>query len=66
MVGDGVIDIAGLRSVLDEIAYDGPFEIEIFSKLDWWLRDGEETTRICVERCTPLVAPRAQREARRP
>lgn len=58
MVGDGVIDIASYRTLLDSIGYDGPFEIEIFSKLDWWLRDGAETTRICVERCAPFVAPR--------
>lgn len=58
MVGDGVIDIAGYRRVLDEIGYDGPFEVEIFSRLDWWQRDGAETARICVERCAPLVAPR--------
>ena len=58
MVGDGVIDIARYRAVLDEIGYDGPFEIEIFSKLDWWLRDGRETVQIAVERCAPFVAKR--------
>lgn len=58
MVGDGVIDIARYRAVLDEIGYDGPFEIEIFSKLDWWLRDGAEVTRISIERCIPYVEPR--------
>lgn len=63
MVGDGVIDIALYRTVLDEIGYDGPFEIEIFSKLDWWLRDGRETTRICVERCAPFVGSRVRAQA---
>lgn len=58
MVGDGVIDIGSYRQLLDDIAYDGPFEVEIFSKLDWWLRDAEETTRVAVERCRPFVAPR--------
>nr|WP_255561582.1 sugar phosphate isomerase/epimerase family protein [Pseudohoeflea sp. DP4N28-3] len=58
MVGDGVIDIARYRQILDDIAYDGPLEIEIFSKRDWWQRDCEETTRISIERCAPFVAPR--------
>ncbi len=58
MIGDGVIDFAFYRSVLDEIGYDGPFEVELFSRLDWWTRDGEETTRISIERCAPLVGAR--------
>jgi len=58
MVGDGVIDIAFFRGLLDEIGYDGPFELELFSRLDWWLREGEETVEVAVERCAPYVAPR--------
>jgi sugar phosphate isomerase/epimerase len=58
MVGDGVIDVAGYRKILDSIAYDGPFELEIFSKLDWWRRDCEETTRIGIARCAPFVGLR--------
>lgn len=58
MVGDGVIDIAFHRGVLDEIGYDGPFEIELFSRLDWWLRDGDETVQVCAERCAPYVGSR--------
>lgn len=63
MVGDGVIDLAQYRRVLDEIGYDGPFEIEIFSKLDWWQRDNQETVRVSVERCAPLVGRRLQENA---
>ncbi len=59
MVGDGVIDISRHRLVLDEIGYEGPFEIEIFSKLDWWLRDPREVVRISIERCAPHVGPPA-------
>lgn len=58
MVGDGVIDIARFRAILDEIGYDGPFELEIFSKLDWWQRDGRKTVDVAVERCAPFVAKR--------
>lgn len=61
MVGDGVIDIAHYRGILDEIGYDGPFEIELFSKLDWWLRHGDETVEVAVARCAPFVGPRADR-----
>lgn len=55
MVGDGVIDIARIRGWLDSIKYDGPFELEIFSELDWWQRPGEETVRVAIERCAPFV-----------
>lgn len=55
MVGDGVIDIAGIKGWLDDIGYVGPFELEIFSELDWWERPPEETVRVAVERCAPYV-----------
>ncbi|MBN3787317.1 sugar phosphate isomerase/epimerase family protein [Burkholderia sp. Ac-20353] len=58
MVGDGVIDIPRIKGWLDDIGYDGPFELEIFSELDWWQRDPEETVRIAIERCGPHVGPR--------
>jgi sugar phosphate isomerase/epimerase len=55
MVGDGIIDHTAICRWLDEIGYNGPFELEIFSELDWWKRDPEEVLRIAVERCRPLV-----------
>jgi sugar phosphate isomerase/epimerase len=58
MIGDGIIDFAYYRSLLDEIGYDGPFEIELFSKLDWWTREGSEIVSVSVERCAPLVGAR--------
>ncbi|WP_028603396.1 sugar phosphate isomerase/epimerase family protein [Ottowia thiooxydans] len=58
MVGDGVVDIPRIRSWLDAIGYDGCFELEIFSELDWWKRDPDETVRIAIERCAPYVQPR--------
>lgn len=57
MVGDGIIDLSAIRSWLDDIGYKGVFELEIFSELDWWQRPPEETVRIAIERCGPLVAP---------
>ncbi|MDX3975371.1 sugar phosphate isomerase/epimerase family protein [Shinella sp.] len=58
MVGDGIIDIGRYKRILDEIGYTGPFELEIFSDLDWWQRDPDETVRIGIERCAPFVATR--------
>ncbi len=57
MVGDGIVDIGAIRGWLDEIGYNGVFELEIFSELDWWQRPGEETVRIAIERCAPFVGP---------
>ncbi|MEX3815331.1 sugar phosphate isomerase/epimerase family protein [Paraburkholderia sp. BR13439] len=57
MVGDGVIDITRIKGWLDDIGYTGPFELEIFSELDWWERPPEETTRVAIERCGPHVQP---------
>jgi sugar phosphate isomerase/epimerase len=57
MVGDGVIDIGRIRGWLDDLRYDGPFELELFSELDWWERDPDETVRIAIERCAPYVGP---------
>ena len=56
MVGDGVADIDGALGVLAEIGYQGDFELEIFSELDWWKRDPEEVVRIAADRCLPLLA----------
>ncbi|CAD6549694.1 hypothetical protein LMG28727_05006 [Paraburkholderia kirstenboschensis] len=50
MMGDGVIDLKRLRTAVEATGYDGPVEVEIFSKLDWWARPADETLRICRER----------------
>jgi sugar phosphate isomerase/epimerase len=50
MMGDGVIDLRRLRAAVEATGYDGPVEVEIFSKLDWWTRPADETLRICRER----------------
>jgi sugar phosphate isomerase/epimerase len=57
MVGDGIIDLGRVKSWLDSIAYLGPFELEIFSELDWWERAPEDTVRIGIGRCTPYITP---------
>lgn len=50
MMGDGVIDLRSIRSMIENAGYDGPQEVEIFSAEDWWKRPGEEVLATCVER----------------
>jgi sugar phosphate isomerase/epimerase len=50
MMGDGVIDLRRLRSLVDEAGYRGYIEVEIFSAADWWKRPGDEVLRTCIER----------------
>jgi len=35
MMGDGVIDIPRIRSLIDEAGYDGPIEVEVISAANW-------------------------------
>jgi sugar phosphate isomerase/epimerase len=50
MMGDGVIDLKGIRGMIEAAGYKGPQEVEIFSANNWWKRPGEETIRVCRER----------------
>lgn len=50
MMGDGVIDIRGIRSLVEEAGYAGPVEIEIFSERNWWKKPMAETLAVCCER----------------
>ena len=50
MMGDGVIDIALIRSWMEAAGYRGPHEVEIFSANNWWKRDPDEVLRTCIER----------------
>jgi sugar phosphate isomerase/epimerase len=50
MMGDGVIDLARIGLWVEQAGYRGCAEVEIFSKLDWWTRPGEEVLRTCIER----------------
>ncbi|MFC3123726.1 sugar phosphate isomerase/epimerase family protein [Pseudoroseomonas globiformis] len=54
MMGDGVIDIPGIRRAVEAAGYAGKVEVEIFSARDWWQRPPEETLATCaarLERC---------------
>ena len=50
MMGDGVIDLRSIRSLIERAGYHGPQEVEIFSAQNWWKRPGEEVLATCVER----------------
>lgn len=50
MMGDGVIDIAGIRKKVEAAGFDGLNEVEIFSAENWWKRDANEVLRTMVER----------------
>ncbi|HWA17753.1 MAG TPA: sugar phosphate isomerase/epimerase family protein [Devosia sp.] len=50
MMGDGIIDLAGIRGMIEAAGYRGPSEVEIFSRDNWWRRPGDEIVRVVVER----------------
>ena len=55
MMGDGVIDIPGIRGMVEAAGFDGMPEVEIFSARDWWRRDPDEVVRTAIERCRTAV-----------
>jgi sugar phosphate isomerase/epimerase len=50
MMGDGVIDLPGLRRMVEAAGFHGYQEVEIFSAENWWKRPGDEVIRTCIER----------------
>jgi sugar phosphate isomerase/epimerase len=50
MMGDGVIDLARIRALMEAAGYAGWHEVEIFSERDWWRRDPDEVLRIIRQR----------------
>jgi sugar phosphate isomerase/epimerase len=50
MMGDGIIDLPQLRRWVEEAGYAGYSEVEIFSRANWWQRDGGEVLDTCIER----------------
>jgi sugar phosphate isomerase/epimerase len=50
MMGDGVIDLRGLRAAIEAAGYSGAQEVEIFSAENWWKRAGREVLSTCIDR----------------
>ena len=50
MMGDGIIDLKGIRAEIEKAGFFGLQEVEIFSQNNWWKRPGEEVLSTCVDR----------------
>jgi sugar phosphate isomerase/epimerase len=50
MMGDGVIDLKGIRRMVEAAGFHGAQEVEIFSADNWWKRPAKEVIATCVER----------------
>lgn len=55
MMGDGVIDIRGIRAAVEAEGFDGYSEVEIFSELDWWRRPMDEVLETVIIRHKTVV-----------
>jgi sugar phosphate isomerase/epimerase len=55
MMGDGIIDIRGIRGMVEDAGYNAPVDVEIFSAENWWKRDPDEVLRVCTERFRKVV-----------
>ena len=50
MMGDGIIDLPGLRGMIEAASYNGFIETEIFSAENWWKRSLVEILGVVKER----------------
>ena len=50
MMGDGVIDLRRLRTLVERAGFTGLVEVEIFSRDRWWQEDPDVVLRTCRER----------------
>jgi sugar phosphate isomerase/epimerase len=55
MPGDGIIDLRGIRALVEATGFAGYCEVEILSAQNWWKRDPDEVIRICIDRHQTVV-----------
>ena len=55
MMGDGVIDLRGIREAVEAVGYAGYSEVEIFSENNWWQKPMDEVLATCIERHKTVV-----------
>lgn len=58
MMGDGMIDLRALSTLVDRTGYGGPIEVEVINR-ELWRRRGEEVVGLVVERYLSQVATAA-------
>ncbi len=55
MMGDGIIDLPGLRAMIETAGYNGFVETEIFSTENWWKRPMNETLSVVKDRLASVT-----------
>ncbi len=55
MMGDGVIEIARIRGLVEAAGFDGYCEAEIFSSANWWKRPADEVLGTSIDRYRSVV-----------
>jgi sugar phosphate isomerase/epimerase len=55
MMGDGVIDLRGIRALVEAAGYVGHCDVEIFSARNWWARDPAEVLQVAIDRYRSVV-----------
>lgn len=56
MMGDGIINLAGIHCMMQGAGFSGPIEVEIFST-EWWAREPAEVVDIAISRCRSIFSP---------
>jgi sugar phosphate isomerase/epimerase len=54
MMGDGIIDLRGMRRLVDAAGYDGPIEVEVINR-ELCERPGDELVALACERFTACL-----------
>ena len=49
-VRGGLIDLKGIRQMIEKAGFFGAQEVEIFSADNWWKRPADEVIGTCVDR----------------
>jgi sugar phosphate isomerase/epimerase len=55
MPGDGIIDLRGIRAMVEAAGYRSHCDVEILSAQNWWKRDPDEVVRVALERHQTVV-----------